>query len=279
MSPPGGLAPAWIAVAAALALVPLPSAASRRALGLARCGRLVGATRRTRRRVRPRIPAPVVGLACCGAGAAAGWTLGGPAIGLAALVAAATLAMVVSAARARRRAARRRRDLLTAVRLVVAELAAGSRPGAALEAAAAVTAEHAATFAAAAGVADAGGDVAAVLRSSHSGDLEPLAHAWRVGAIAGAPMADVLGRVAAELVDQDCQQRAVAVALAGPQSSSALLAGLPVVGIALGAAMGARPLAFLLGAPGGRALCCAGVLLDAAGVIWTQRLVQRAERA
>ncbi|MDT4910642.1 MAG: hypothetical protein QOI69_3883, partial [Pseudonocardiales bacterium] len=31
--------------------------------------------------------------------------------------------------------------------------------------------------------------------------------------------------------------------------------------------------------PPGRLVCCAGALLDAAGVIWTQRLMLRAERA
>jgi tight adherence protein B len=100
-----------------------------------------------------------------------------------------------------------------------------------------------------------------------------------VAAESGAPLADVLGRVAADLADHEQQQRSVAVALAGPRSSAALLAGLPVIGVALGAAMGARPLGFLFGTPPGRLVCCAGALLDAAGVIWTQRLMLRAERA
>jgi tight adherence protein B len=120
--------------------------------------------------------------------------------------------------------------------------------------------------------------VADALLTSAPGDLEPIAHAWRVAEHSGAPLVDVLGRVAADLADHEQQQRSVAVALAGPRSSAALLAGLPVVGIALGAAMGARPLAFLFGTPQGRLVCCVGAVLDAAGVLWTQRLMQRAQR-
>jgi tight adherence protein B len=187
--------------------------------------------------------------------------------------------MLISAALARRHESRRRRGLLASIRLVVAELSAGSRPDAALGAAAAVTPEHAVAFAAAARSAAVGGDVADALLTSAAGDLEPLAHAWRVAERSGAPLADVLGRVAADLADHEQQQRSVAVALSGPRSSAALLTGLPVVGIALGAAMGARPLAFLLGTRDGRLVCCVGAVLDAAGVLWTQRMMQQAQRA
>lgn len=271
----------WLAVGAAVAFwSPIRWVPGRRTAGLARQGRLARAIVPTRSRLRPPLSASTFGLGCCAACAGTGALLGGVALGIAAAAIAATVAALVSSTLARRRDARRRRGLLTAVRLLVAELEAGSRPGSALAAAAAVVAaaDHAAAFAAAASSAAAGGEVADVLLGSGA-DLEPLAHAWRLGARSGAPMADVLDRVAADLADHEQQQRAVAVALAGPQSSGALLAVLPVVGITLGAAMGVRPLAFLLTAPDGRVLCCIGVLLDAAGVLWTQRLVRRAQRA
>jgi len=201
------------------------------------------------------------------------------ALGVAAAGGAATSARLVSCALSRRRDMRRRRSLLSAIRLLVAELEAGSRPGRALAGAAAVAPHHLAALSAAASTAEEGGDVAEALLSSDAADLSPLAHAWRVGTLSGAPIADVLARVADGLVDHEHQHRAVAVALAGPRSSGALLAVLPVVGIGLGAAMGAHPLAVLLGTPGGRLLCCVGVLLDAAGLLWTQRLIQAAQRA
>jgi Flp pilus assembly protein TadB len=42
--------------------------------------------------------------------------------------------------------------------------------------------------------------------------------------------------------------------------------------------MGAHPGGFLLGAGAGRAVCCAGVLLDVAGVLWMRAILRRAER-
>jgi tight adherence protein B len=269
----------WLALAAAAALVPLPSTAWRRALGLSRRGRLATVPVNVPRLVRSRPPPSALGLFCCAVAAGAGYAAGGTALGVAAALVAITAALLISSALARRHDSRRRRGLLAAIRLVVAELSAGSRPDAALRAAAATAPDHALAFAAAASSAGAGGDVADVLLSSARLDLEPLAHAWRVAERCGAPLADVLDRVAADLADQEQQQRSVAVALAGPRSSAALLAGLPVVGIALGAAMGARPLAFLFGTPHGRLACCAGAVLDAAGVLWTQWLMQRAQRA
>jgi tight adherence protein B len=87
----------------------------------------------------------------------------------------------------------------------------------------------------------------------------------------------VLTHLAHDLAAVAEQRRAVAVALSGPRSSAAVLTGLPVLGIALGAAMGARPLPFLFGAGPGRAVCAAGVVLDAAGVLWMRRIVRRAQ--
>ena len=68
-----------------------------------------------------------------------------------------------------------------------------------------------------------------------------------------------LERVADDLSATDDQYRAVAVALSGPRSSAVMLAGLPVVGIALGASMGAQPLTFLTARGAGqlRLLCAA----------------------
>lgn len=268
---------AWLAVAAALALVPLPSSAWRRALGLSRRGRLASVPGRVPGRSRSRPPPTVLGVLSAAAAAGAGYVTGGPALAIAAAVVAATAALLIASALARRHESQQRRGLVAAIRLLVAELSAGSRPDAALAAAAVAAPDHAVAFAAAAGSAAAGDDVADCLLTAT--DLAPVAHAWRVAEQAGAPLADVLGRVAADLADLEQQQRAVAVALAGPRSSAALLAGLPVVGIVLGVAMGARPLAFLVGTPHGRLVCCAGALLDATGVIWTQRLMRRAQRA
>ncbi|MGI8762272.1 MAG: type II secretion system F family protein [Jatrophihabitantaceae bacterium] len=268
-----------LALAAAVLLVPLPAVQPARARALAARGRLVPphppASRRWPRPVDPPAAA-AVGCAACGT---AGIVLAGPAVGVAAAVAAGTVAVLVIASARRRQALTRQKQLLVALRLLVAELEAGARPPAALDAAAGACPHHAAVLAAAARTARDGGSIADTLLRSGAAELAPLGHAWQVADGAGTPIADVLARVAEDLLARAEQQHAVDVALSGPRSSALLLAGLPALGIALGAAMGARPLPFLLGSASGRALCCAGVLLDAAGVLWTQRLTQRAQRA
>jgi tight adherence protein B len=268
----------WLTLAVAVLLVPRPVVTGRRVGGLARRGRLALAAPAPRRLARPRVPVSIVVLAGGLSAAAAVGCFAGLALAVAVGVAALTGTALTSAATARRRDAHRRQELLAAVRLIVAELEAGSRPRAALQAGAASAPRYAATLTRAAAVAESGGDITAALLSGGGAELAPLAHAWRVGTLCGAPMADVLARVAADLADREAQRATVTVALAGPRSTGALLAGLPVVGVVLGAAMGARPVQFLLSDPGGRLLCCLGVVLDAAGVLWTQRLLSRAQR-
>ena len=146
-------------------------------------------------------------------------------------------------------------------------------PGAALTAAAEVAPRYGSVLHAAARAASAGGDAADELRGDP--DLRAVGLAWSLGQDTGAPLAEVLERVADDLAATDEQRRAVLVALSGPRSSAVLLAGLPVVGIALGASMGARPLAFLTAAGAGRLVCLLGVLLDAAGVMWMRRILRQ----
>ena len=66
--------------------------------------------------------------------------------------------------------------------------------------------------------------------------------------------------------------------MAGAQASAVLLAGLPVLGLLLGAALGGAPLAVLFGSRPGRLLLDAGLIFDAAGVLWTRRIVAGAQR-
>jgi tight adherence protein B len=269
----------WLALASVIGLTLVPSAAVARAGELAGAGRLVGAAgartpwRRSVGRVPWHWPAGVAGAAAIGAVG----VRGGVALGLAAAALLATAAVLVRDVVVRRSATAQHRALLTATRILVAELEVGAQAAAALSAAAR---GHCMSevFESAAAVARRGGDAGAVLAADKDNDVRIVGLAWQLGDATGAALAGVVGRVAADLAAADAQRRSVAVALAGPRSSAAVLSGLPVLGIGLGAAMGARPLAFLTGAPAGKALCCAGVLLDVAGVLWMRRIVQRAER-
>lgn len=279
MSPLG-----WLALAAVL-LACAPARLPARLAGLAGSGRLVrrrspGRRRRHIRAVgRPLgsgLPFGFGAVTAGGAAALAALMTGGVLLGIAVAAVAGTAGVVGRDVVLRRQALARHAQLLAALRVLIAELEAGGRAAAALIAAADAAPAHAATFRSAAATARTGGDADRVLAADP--DTELLGHAWRLGEQAGAPPAAVLTRVAADLGAADEQRRAVAVALAGPRSSAALLTGLPLLGLALGLAMGARPLAFLAGAPAGRAVCCAGVLLDVAGVLWMRRILRKAQQ-
>jgi tight adherence protein B len=268
----------WLALTAAVLVCAAPSRSRLRLRELTAHRRLAAGSRSPSRLGWP-APHRVFGaiaavLAVAGVGAIS-WRFG-PVLGAAAAAVALLTALLARDALSTRAATARRAGLRAAVRVLVAELEIGALPADALTAAAQVAPRYTAVLQAA-GDAARGGDAAAVLRADP--DTRVLGVAWSLGQDSGAPLADVLRRVADDLSATEEQRRAVVVALSGPRSSAVMLAGLPVVGIALGASTGARPLAFLTGSPAGRLVCCVGVLLDVAGVLWMRRILRRALRS
>jgi tight adherence protein B len=263
---------AWALLGVAALLTPPPDPARRRAAVLAARGRLA-AGRSTGRRL------SMPGLDVCAYTGCAVLTVGvvvfgGVLLGGAAAIGSATAVRLLRAARSRRDAERAFADLLAALRLLAAELEAGGRPEAAFLAAAGVSRGLEVQFRAAADALHEGRDP-----PLDAAQLRPLAAALAVAAQTGAPLAAVVRRVADDCAARVAQRRAVRAATAGAQSSAVLLAGLPALGLLLGAAMQAHPLAVLVGTPAGRVVCLIGITLDAAGLLWTQRLTARAERA
>ena len=272
-----------LAVAVAVLVWPATRRADLRLRRLVDATRLAGAAqaRRGRRWRQPAVPPRSSALfAACAAGVAAfAWR--GTAVAVAAGVAAAVIAGSIIRALARRDLLARDRDLSAALRLLRAELDVGSRPEPALLAAASVAGAHRPAFEAGARAVRDGTDIVVAMSGGGAQpvpELVLIAQAWALADVTGAPLADVLGRVDDDVRARRAQVRAVASALAGPRSSAVLLAALPVLGAVLGTAMGGRPLAVLFDSAGGRWLLCAGVLLDAAGLVWTSRLVSSAER-
>lgn len=105
--------------------------------------------------------------------------------------------------------------------------------------------------------------------------LRALHASWILCDDVGAPLADVLKAVAAG-IRQDAEVEAdIDAALAGPQATARLLAGLPLVGLAIGELIGARPLEVLVQTPVGRTCGVLGLLLAGAGQWWTRRLIRR----
>lgn len=209
-------------------------------------------------------------------GVAATWWCSGALLGIAAAALGGTGWLIGRDHTQRRVADRHARELLAAVRLVVAELEVGTQPAAALHAAAELAPHHAVSLHEAAIAAAGAGDAAAPLLRDPA--TVAIGSAWQLGEQAGIPLAGVLHQVSHDLAAAAEHRRGVDVSLAGPRASAFVLAALPVLGVGLGAALGARPWAFLFGTGAGHGVCCAGVVLDAAGALWMRAILRRAER-
>ena len=266
----------WLALAAAIALLAPRRAAANRVAVLAGAGRLAevaAPARQVRRAIAPR---RLGGLAL-GAAVLCVLVAGGAVLAGAAAAAAAAGWLLVRDATARKQHADRQRDLRIGLRVLIGELESGARPQVALAAARDAAPLHAAAFGAAAAASSGSADAGAALLA-HS-ETQSIGLAWQLGADTGMALAGVLDRVAADLHAEQEHRRTVEAVLAGPRASALMLAGLPLIGIVLGGAMGARPLAVLTSSIGGQLLCLVGVLLDVAGLVWMRRLLRRAELA
>lgn len=198
-------------------------------------------------------------------------------------LAAAVLVATVRRRRRRRLAAdardRERRSVLAGLDVVIGELRVGAHPAVACETAAAecdgVAAE---AFRCAGARARLGGSAASGLLVADSvvtDDLQRIATAWAVAETHGLALADLLHAARTDLVGRSRFRARTDASLAGARATAAVLAGLPALGIALGQLMGAAPIAILLGGGLGGVLLLIGAGLVAAGLAWTDRIVDR----
>lgn len=175
----------------------------------------------------------------------------------------------------------------TAARVVVAladELRAGRSPPQALAVVAESGGPLAGSLAVAARATGLGGDTEVALRdvaaaAPAGAELHRLAAAWQLSRTSGCSLADVLDAVAGDARDRRQRRRLVAGLLSGPRATAGLLAALPVLGVLMGSALGADPVRVLTSTGPGQLALAAGVGLDIAGVLWTERLVRGAEPA
>ncbi|MEU6365400.1 type II secretion system F family protein [Streptomyces sp. NPDC046931] len=128
-----------------------------------------------------------------------------------------------------------------------------------------------------------GGDVPGALavaaRQPGADGLSGLAACWRVAVDRGAGLAAGLDRLEAALRAERDQRADLRAQLAGARSTAVLLAGLPVLGLLLGTALGAHPLHVLLHTGAGLACLVTGGVLEGAGLWWALRIVRGAEAA
>ncbi|MFF5345506.1 type II secretion system F family protein [Streptomyces althioticus] len=161
------------------------------------------------------------------------------------------------------------------------ELRAGRQPGEALSPAArdsgGLAGHQAAVLAAARFGGDVPGALTAAARQPGAEGLRGLAACWRVAVDQGAGLADGLDRLEAALRAERDQRADLRAQLSGARATAVMLAGLPVVGLALGAALGADPLHVLLHTPSGTVCLAAGVVLEGLGLWWALRIMRGAE--
>ncbi|MGV9722606.1 type II secretion system F family protein [Nocardia beijingensis] len=186
--------------------------------------------------------------------------------------------------RTRRAAGDRRRKaeqghLLDALEGVIAELRVGAHPSAAAEAAAREGwGESARAFTVGAARSRLGGSAAEGLRRPDSPivvELSRVAGAWQVAEQHGLALAELLSAARTDLAGRIRFHGRTTAALAGARATAAVLAGLPLLGIALGHMMGAAPLHVLFASSAGTVLLPLGAGLACAGLLWTDAITRK----
>lgn len=253
----------------ALAIVVAPESAQRR----------LGAQCSSRRRLRRTWV--IMGVAGCALALAV--VAPGTATAACALVA-ATLAMRRRRFRERARREQESVALQGALSVLVGELRVGAHPVVAFEAAAAeVDGSVAESLRAVAARARLGADVAAGLRSVATqstlpGHWERLAVCWQLAQTQGLAIVALVRAAQRDVVERERFASGVSAGMAGARATAAILAGLPVLGVALGHLIGADPVHFLLSGGAGGWLLLIGVALACSGLWWSDRITNRVLR-
>jgi tight adherence protein B len=127
---------------------------------------------------------------------------------------------------------------------------------------------------------EAGHSVSAVwaewARRTASPELEFVAAAWRLSETTGAPLAAAVERAAHGLRDARARRGRVAVAVAGPRATVAVLTVLPLTGPLFGLACGIDPASLYARSPITMASLGVGLVLIWTGRSWCRRLIRSA---
>jgi tight adherence protein B len=200
---------------------------------------------------------------------------------VAALLAGGTLLLRRRRQVVRRRAAQEARALQDALDVLVGELRVGAHPVRAFDTAAAESGGGVASaFRSVAARAVLGGDVPAGLRavaarSALTHEWDRLAVFWQLAAQHGLAISTLMRAAQVDIVERQRFYAQLSAGMAGARATAVILAGLPVLGVALGELIGAAPVAFLFGGGMGGVLLVVGVALLCAGLWWAERITDR----
>ena len=249
-----------VLLAAALLVAPAPARA--RLLGSGRSSRIP-----TRTRWCAAVPLAVIAVLVLE-----------PTVVLAAAVLLGTLVVRRRGISARRRRCAEAAALRDGLDILAGELRAGAHPVAAFDAAGAeVGAEVGERLRVVAARGRLGADVGAGIQSVAAVSAQPecwerLAVCWRLAQSHGLAIATLMKAAQHDIVERERYRVRVDAGLAGGRTTATVLAGMPVLGIALGQAIGADPLAFLLSGGAGGVLLVIGVTLSCLGLLWSDRI-------
>lgn len=105
-----------------------------------------------------------------------------------------------------------------------------------------------------------------------------VASTWAVAFESGAPLADVLECVAEDIRSELDLRKDVAAAVAPARSTALMMALLPILALGMGAGMGAEPRATITQSLVGAGSVTLGVVLAMIGILWVDRIAERAEK-
>lgn len=106
--------------------------------------------------------------------------------------------------------------------------------------------------------------------------LNLLAALWQIAEVTGAPMAESLMRLSAQLEALRDSERKRQVAFAGPRSTMKLVLFLPIIGCGFSLLLGFNTLEVLVATPIGWVIGALGLGLLASGQLWSTRMLNRA---
>jgi tight adherence protein B len=194
------------------------------------------------------------------------------ALALVVLGSAAGVGVLVRRARRATAAERRQSQVVELAEALAGELRAGQPPVSGLE----HCVEVWPAFETVVSAARLGADVPSALRrlaqQPGAEGLREVASAWQVSERSGAGLATALSQVADTARARQATRHLVQGELASAQATARLVAGLPVVSLAMSAGIGGDPWRFLLSTAPGLVCLGSGVLLAFVGLLWIDRI-------